>query len=156
LRPERPTFPVDRHPVVLPVDLGAFQAGELRHAHPGVEERPDDEPLDVGLAGVREPVRFVRGRRLALVLIAPHAPSSAEKRPLWPFLSLRLAMNPGDVCPSGDQLADFWTDWDSARTARRACLPPQQELHLEAELPARGLVRPDRVIEVNYQGLRVS
>jgi len=53
--------------------------------------------------------------------IAPHAPSSAEKRPRWPLLSLGLAMNAGDACPSGDQLADLGTEKDTA------CFPPASQ-----------------------------
>ena len=42
---------VDGQPVGLPVDLRALEGGELGDTQAGVEERPDDELLEVRRAG---------------------------------------------------------------------------------------------------------
>src|SRR5215470_11685340 len=73
--------------------------------------------------------------------MAPHAPSSAGKRPRWPLLSLGLAMNAGGCCPSGDQLADLWTECVRSRLPpRRVASAPHQRRRPRGA--ARGICLP--------------
>ena len=102
--PERATFAVDGEPVVLPVELRALERGELRDAEARVEKRPDDEPLEMRRAGVRELVRLVTGQRLALVLVGPHVrlrqgSGQLGRFRVWGYL--RTLENRGARTPTG-------------------------------------------------------
>jgi hypothetical protein len=57
--------------VALPVYVVFRERGQFRHAQAGIEERPDDELLDMGLTGIGQTVGFIPRERFPFVLVRP-------------------------------------------------------------------------------------
>jgi len=53
-------LPLTRSDFLLPEDVAWRQAAQLGHPQAGIEQRPDDEFLIRGLAGMTEPIGFFR------------------------------------------------------------------------------------------------